>query len=145
MEQFSQAQGPALPRKRRRRWPWIVAGGAVALLLTVGLVNAIVNESAKISRVTAVADTIPAPGWTATYTANPQHDITCIPFGQSCHSLRRTWTAAEPVDLQQLVDLTGYDLEIGTVYRPDCAEGYEGRIRIRICVDGDNVELDIND
>jgi hypothetical protein len=92
-----------------------------------------------------MADGIEAADWELTGGYNPDHNITCIPFDQSCHHLYRSWETPEPISLPELVDSTGYNLEIGTVYRSDCAEGYDGRIRIRLCLDGNEIDLHIND
>lgn len=104
-----------------------------------------VNGATKVNRIVSLSDGVPEPDWKPVLDRKPSNDITCIPFDQSCHELFRVWKAPEPVDLQELVDATGYDLKVGTTYRPDCAEGYEGRIRMRICVEDREVRLNMND
>lgn len=85
-------------------------------------VSATVNESAKIDKMVSIADGIPAADWKVTRSLDPVRDIGCIPFDQSCYSLYRDWEAPGPVDLDELVTSTGYDL------KPSYIEG---------CVDGD--------
>ncbi|MDQ0732189.1 hypothetical protein [Arthrobacter sp. B1I2] len=145
MEQYMHWQRQPLPRPKAPRWPWFLAAGSVILPLIFLFVAATVNESAKIHRLVSVADGIAPTDWKLVWSDEPHHDITCIPFDHSCHTLYRNWEAPGPVDLQQLVDSTGYEMEIGTVYRPDCAGGYENRISIRLCVDDNEVSLNMND
>jgi hypothetical protein len=127
---------------------WWVLGGVSALIaaiLVTWIVSANVNEAAKINKMVSMADSIPAGDWELTRSARPTHDITCIPFDQSCHTLFRTWRAAEPVYVGELAAATGYDLEVGTVYRPDCADGWADRVSIRLCADGTDIELTMRD
>lgn len=142
--QFNYAQGPVPPQKKPR-WLWFVVGGVIMLPLVFIVASMTVNGTTRINRIVSIADGVPEPDWKLVRDSKPRNDITCIPFDQSCHKLLRIWEAPEQVDLQELVDATGYDLVLGTAYRPDCAEGYEQRIRIRICVDDREVELDMND
>ena len=139
------AQGPVQPPKKRRPWLWFVVGGVIVLPVVFLVATLTVNGATKINRIVSIADGVPEPDWKLVTDHKPRNDITCIPFDQSCHVLFRVWEAPEQVDLQELVDATGYDLEVGTVYRPDCADGYEERIRTRICVDDREVRLDMND
>lgn len=126
---------------------WVLCGlGAViaAVLLTWAVI-ANINEAAKINKMVALADGIPAGDWELRSSSQPKHDITCIPFDQSCHTLSRTWQAAEPVYVDELAAAAGYNLKVGTVYRPDCADGWVDRVSIRLCVDGSDIQLTMRD
>ena len=142
---YGYAQGQVQPQKKRRPWLWFVVGGVIVLPVVFLVATLTVNGATKVNRIVSIAEGVPEPDWKLVRDSEPRNDITCIPFDQSCHKLFRVWEAPDSVDLQELVDATGYNLEVGTVYRPDCADGYEGRIRIRICVDDHEVQLDMND
>jgi hypothetical protein len=43
--------------------------------------------------------------------------------------------------IDELVQSSGYDLEIGTVYLPDCATGWLDRVRIQLCANDSEVTL----
>ena len=126
---------------------WILGGigGLIAGVILTVVVIANINEAAKINKMVAMADSIPASGWELTSSGRPKHDITCIPFDQSCHTLFRTWQTQEPINIAELARSSGYDLEVGTVYRPDCANGWADRVSIRLCVDGADIELTMYD
>ena len=145
MEQFNYVQGPALPHKRSPRWPWFLAAGSVVVPLILLFGIATVNESIKVNRLTSIADGIPSRDWKLLGRDDPRHDITCIPFDHSCHDLYRAWETPVPLSLPELVASTGYDLEIGTVYRPDSADGYKNKISIRLCIDENQVSLNMHD
>ena len=149
MEQYSQAQGPALSGKRRTGWPWIVAGSALTLMLAAGLVSAIVNESANIDKMVSIADGIPAADWKVMKARDPRRDLGCIPFDQPCYSLFRNWEAPGPVDLDELVASTGYDVEPSyegcVALRTDgYKEGWQDRVSFQLCVDGNEVDLSMS-
>jgi hypothetical protein len=136
------------PRQASIRWVWWTLAGIGALVFAViitVLVSAGFSESAKIQKMVAIADGIPASDWELTHASDPKHDITCIPFDQSCHKLSRTWRVADPVHVDELDATTGYDLEVGTVYRPDCADGWVDGVSIRLCVDGSDIDLTMRD
>lgn len=57
----------------------------------------------------------------------------------------RTWQTPEPVSVEDVVAAAGYDLEVGKIYRPDCANGWVNRVSIRLCVDGTEIDLDMHD
>lgn len=143
--QYGHAQGPIPPQKKKRPWLWFVIGAVIVLPVAFIVTSLTVNGATKVNRIVSLSDGVPEPDWKLVLDRKPSNDITCIPFDQSCHELFRVWEAPEPVDLQELVDATGYDLKVGTTYRPDCAEGYEGRIRMRICVEDREVRLNMND
>jgi hypothetical protein len=126
---------------------WVLAGigGLIAAALLTLVVIANINEAAKINKMVAMADSVPDGGWELKHSSTPTHDITCIPFDTTCHTLYRTWRAAEPVSVDELAAATGYDLKVGTVYRPDCADGWVDRVSIRLCVDGTDIQLTLND
>jgi hypothetical protein len=135
-------------RKSRQRWLWYTLGGigaTIMALIVVWMVSANLRESAEIERMVSIADGIPSADWELTSSSNPKHDIGCIPFDQSCHKISRTWQAAEPVYVDELAAATGYDLEAGTVYRTDCADGWVDGVSIRLCVDGADIELSMRD
>lgn len=120
-------------------------GALILAVITTVLVTANLSESAKIEKMVSIADGIPAADWELMSSSDPKHDILCIPFDQSCHKLSRAWQAAESVNVEELAVSTGYDLEVGTVYRPDCAEGWVDGVHIRLCVDGSEIGLNMYD
>lgn len=137
------------PRKSSTRLVWWILGGFGALIAAVFLTWAVIaniNEAAKISKMISVADGIPTrDDWELVSDYKPRPDITCIPFDQSCHSLSRTWQAAEPVSVDELAASTGYNLKVGTVYRQDCADGWVDKVHVRLCTDGTDIELTMYD
>lgn len=95
-------------------------------------VSANLNESAKIDRMVSMSDGISGPGWEATSASYPKHDIGCIPFDHSCHSLFRVWETPEPEALDELVASTGYELQ--KRYIPGCAAGWVDSVHLQLCV-----------
>lgn len=137
-------------RTGKTKWGWWVVGGIGTLIfaaLVAWFVTASVNESAKIDKMTAIADGIPAADWKATRAIDPHRDIGCIPFDQPCYSLFRNWEAPEPVDLDELVESTGYDVK--SSYIEGCVDGdvdgyrdgWQDRVRFQLCVDGNEIDL----
>lgn len=120
-------------------------GIGILFFAGVLLVSVNLREAGKIGKMVAIADDIPAADWELTHSSNPKHDIGCIPFDQSCHILYRTWRTAAPVSVDEVAASTGYDMEVGKIYRPDCADGYADAVAIRLCVDGADVELSMRD
>lgn len=120
-------------------------GAVILAVITTVLVSVNLNESAEIKKMVSIADGIPAADWELTHSSNPKHDITCIPFDQSCHHLSRTWQTLKPLSVEDVVAATGYDLEVGKIYRPDCADGWVNHVSIRLCVDGTEIDLDMQD
>jgi hypothetical protein len=43
--------------------------------------------------------------------------------------------------IDKLVQSSGYDLEIGAVYLPDCATGWVGGVHIQLCANDSEVTL----
>jgi hypothetical protein len=135
------------PRRSSPRWPWFVVGGVTVLPLIFLFVTASVNESAKIDKMVTIADGIPAADWKVTRVSDPRPDIGCIPFDQPCYSLFRDWEAPEPVDLDELVASTGYDLKPS--YIDGCMngqvdgykDGWQDRVHIQLCVDDNKIDL----
>jgi hypothetical protein len=111
------------------------------------MVSATASESAKIDKMVTIADGIPAADWKVTSVSDPRPDIGCIPFDQPCYSLFRDWEAPEPVDLDELVASTGYDMEPS--YIDGCMngqvdgykDGWQDRVHFQLCVDGNKVDL----
>lgn len=135
--------------RRSPRWPWFVAGGVVAFLLILWFVSLYVNETAKIDKMVSIADGIPAADWKVTRSSGPRSNLGCIPFDQSCYSLFRDWEAPEPVDLDELVASTGYDVEPSyegcVVGRADgYKDGWQDRVSFQLCVDGNKVDLSMS-
>lgn len=120
-------------------------GAVILAAITTVLVSVNLNEAAEIKKMVSIADGIPAADWELTDSWNPKHDITCIPLGQSCHHLSRTWQTPEPVSVEDVAAATGYDLEVGKIYRPDCADGWVDHVSIRLCVDGTEIDLGMHD
>ncbi|MET1085857.1 MAG: hypothetical protein ABWY04_01855 [Arthrobacter sp.] len=130
------------PRRSTIRWGlWIPAGVGVLLLAGAAswFVGANLNESAKIDKMVAVANGIPDADWEVTRSSDPKHDIGCIPFDQSCHTLFRGWKTPAPLDVNALVTSTGYELKPD--YLPGCATGWVDRVHLQLCVDGNDVDV----
>jgi hypothetical protein len=132
------------PQKPKTMWVWWMLGGIGALIAAVILtwsVTANVNEAAKVDKMTAIANGIPSDGWEMVTNVKPRHNVGCIPFDNSCHSLLREWETPGPVALEELVKSTGYDLEIYYRAMPGCAVGWVDRVHLQPCTDDDSVDL----
>jgi hypothetical protein len=138
------------PRASSTKWVWWVLGGIGTLIfgaLVAWFVTASINESAKIDKMVSIADGIPAADWKVTRVSDPLGDIGCIPFDQPCYGLYRDWEAPGPVDLDELVVSTGYDLEPS--YIDGCMkgqvggykDGWQDRVHIQLCVDDNKIDL----
>lgn len=138
------------PKASSTKWVWWVLGGIGTLIfgaLVAWFITASVNESAKIDKMIAIADGIPAADWDVTRVSDPRRDIGCIPFDQPCYSLFRNWEAPEPVDLDGLVASTGYDVKPS--YIEGCVDGdvdgyrdrWQDRVQFQLCVDGNEIDL----
>lgn len=134
-------------RKSSTRWIWGLLGTLIFAPLLAWFVTASVNESAKIDKMVAIADGIPAAGWKVTNKHDPSRAIGCIPFDQPCYSLFRYWEAPEPVDLDEIVESTGYAVKPS--YIEGCVDGnvdgyragWQDRVRFQLCVDGNEIDL----
>lgn len=152
MDHYRNAQhqyGPAqyAQPRRRPRWPWFVGGGLVALPLILLFVSATVNESAKIDKMVSIADGIPAADWKVTRSLDPVRDIGCSLSTSLATACTGTGKRPGPVDLDELVTSTGYDLKPS--YIEGCVDGdvdgyrdgWQDRVRFQLCVDGNEIDL----